>query len=323
MLHDHRRWGIGVEGDPAGEHLVEDYAQGVDVAAGIHRVALALLRGHVLGCAQEGPGAGDVRGGLHHPGDAEVGEEGAFVLGQEDVQGLHVPVHHPVSVGVVQGQGHLGDDARCPSWVHRPAQFLPQGAAGDVLHDDVGQATLFAVGVDREYIGVVQPGDGPGLSLEALAEALVVGVEGGQDLDGHVAVQGGVVALVDGGHAATAQFLQDPVPADLLAHGLSHGLPPCRVVGSLPNLFRVWCAALKASPMVRAGSEISGRRSTLPALLLAHHDTFPDSRRLHRHRQTPESLRKRYCRREGLHTSRFSLLRECTSLTCDPLTRGQ
>jgi hypothetical protein len=86
----------------AGQQLVEDRAQGVDVRAG-GDLALAhrLLGAHIVRCTER-------HAGLGHPGpaglaggerDAEVGHERLAVV-EQDVLGLDVVVDHPVPVGV-------------------------------------------------------------------------------------------------------------------------------------------------------------------------------------------------------------------------------
>jgi hypothetical protein len=64
---------------------------------------------------------------------------------------------------------------------------------------------------------MVQTGDGPRLADETLVEARLIGVEGGQHFDRHVAVEAGLVGFEDGRHAARADLLDDAVLAQRLA----------------------------------------------------------------------------------------------------------
>ncbi|GBC79803.1 hypothetical protein HRbin09_01029 [bacterium HR09] len=70
-------FGLGAsrEGERAGEHLEEEQAQGVNVAAGIHLFSPGLLRGEVLQGANQGPGAGKPApvGQACYPKIADVG----------------------------------------------------------------------------------------------------------------------------------------------------------------------------------------------------------------------------------------------------------
>jgi len=72
VLANHFPGGGSLERPNAGQHLVEDTAQGVDVGAGIHRTSLGLLWGHVIGGTQDHAGSSHV-GQLGGPGDTEVG----------------------------------------------------------------------------------------------------------------------------------------------------------------------------------------------------------------------------------------------------------
>ena len=58
VLTEHRQRRFGGEGQLTGEHLVEHDAHGVDVGANVRSDALGLLRGHVVGRAHDGSGAG-------------------------------------------------------------------------------------------------------------------------------------------------------------------------------------------------------------------------------------------------------------------------
>ena len=60
-----------------------------------------------------------------------------------------------------------------------------------------GMAALDAEGVDGDDVRVLEPGDDLGLAAEALGEALVLEELARQDLQGHVAVEAGLVGLVD------------------------------------------------------------------------------------------------------------------------------
>jgi len=69
---------------------------------------------------------------------------------------------------------------------------------------------------DGQDVGVHEPGDGLGLLLEPRAEVLLVDEVGRQDLDRHMAAQGGLHSLVDERHAALPDPLHDLVGAEAL-----------------------------------------------------------------------------------------------------------
>ncbi len=63
---------------------------------------------------------------------------------------------------------------------------------------------------------MVEVGRHLGLALEALDKGGVPQQVGGQDLEGHGAIQGGVHGLVDGGKAAPPHLFNDLVFAQFL-----------------------------------------------------------------------------------------------------------
>ena len=97
----------------AGQHLVDDAGEAVDVARHSDLgLAGRLLGAHVLGRAEREPGererlafgrSADVR-------NAEVSEQ-RVTVGEEDVLRLHVAVHEPVAVRVVERGADLVRDA--------------------------------------------------------------------------------------------------------------------------------------------------------------------------------------------------------------------
>ena len=84
----------------------------------------------------------------------------------------------------------------------------------DELHHEEIETVLVADVVQHADVGVVEPRDGDGLALEALAEALVFGQPGRNHLDGDHAVEAGVAAAIDLAHAADAEERQDFVGAE-------------------------------------------------------------------------------------------------------------
>jgi hypothetical protein len=109
---------VPLDGRGAGEELVEEYAEGIDIGAGVDvdGVGLGLLGAHVLGGADELSVLGEegllrqtVVDGL---GDAEVDDlGGGFAVvgeGDEDVGGFEVAVNDALVVGVLDGlaDGH-------------------------------------------------------------------------------------------------------------------------------------------------------------------------------------------------------------------------
>ena len=145
-------------------------------------------------------------------GDAEVGDEGRAVGGEEQVLGLDVAVHHAVPVGVLQGARRLGRDPE--RRVHRQLPLAPQTVAERLsLHEGHGEPELsrrLARVVDGEDVGMLEPGGEPDLPLEALG-AERGGEIGMEDLERHGPVVPEVVGEEDGGHPTAAELTLEAV----------------------------------------------------------------------------------------------------------------
>ncbi len=73
----------------------------------------------------------------------------------------------------------------------------------------------------------MQPGNGPGLSLKACLERVVLAQRGGQDLECHDAIQAFLARLIDVGHAAPGHLCYETVTAQDLS-GQIHTCPLIR-----------------------------------------------------------------------------------------------
>src|SRR2546427_9437797 len=102
------------------------------------------------------------------------------------------------------------------------AQALCEGPAFDELQDQVGDSVLLPEVEYVEDVRVLEPGNRPRLLLETLAVHLVLGEEVWQDLDRDVAIQGGVMGLVDGCHPAAPDASHDAVLAEGEPRGQAH-----------------------------------------------------------------------------------------------------
>jgi len=161
MLVDDRPGGLGLEGDPTGQHLVQDHAQGVDVGAMVNGLALGLFRGHVLWSPNDGHGL-DPLGALKSFSDAKVRQHRAPILLQQNVRGLDVAVNNPISVGIVQRRAHLvhyrQDEIRRQWLTRRGFQTIFQGSAIYKFHGDIMVAMLLASIVHMNDVRMVQSG---------------------------------------------------------------------------------------------------------------------------------------------------------------------
>ena len=206
----------------AGQHLVHHARQRVEIGARVEVAGAARLLGtHVRRRADDDAGAGELRRlRVGRPRDPEVRHQRAAVRREQDVLRLHVPVDHPVLVGVVQAARHVARDAErvFPRKRTHPAQPLPQRLALDVRHGEPedriagrGGGDLARV-VDRDHMRMLQPG-----GEHDLAEEPVAAERGRQLRAQHLERDRAVVAEVprepDGGHATVPELALDGVAA--------------------------------------------------------------------------------------------------------------
>ena len=110
----------------------------------------------------------------------------------------------------------LADVVGGPQHVHRPGaldDLLEVGAVHE-LHDQEVQLLVLVDVVGADDVGMVEGGDGAGLAVEAFQRGGVVGLGGGQHLDGHPAAHQLVLAEVNAAHAAGAEAFEHLVAAD-------------------------------------------------------------------------------------------------------------
>ena len=108
MLADDRDGVVARERRLAGEHLVEQRSERVEVAPRPGGFAQRLL-GREIGDRADQSAAAHSRAGLGG-GQAEVAEPGAAVVVDPDVRRLQVAVHDPARVRVLEGAGDVSGD---------------------------------------------------------------------------------------------------------------------------------------------------------------------------------------------------------------------
>ncbi len=212
MLHDgtnQARLAFSLERSPPGHHFIEHRSEGKNVRAAVRFLPLELLGGHVLKRAEDGAfrGQGSLLSGQRRVTGTrtslcEFGEAGIQELrprlGEHDVAGLEIPMHHTLPVGFVQRIRNF--DGVAKRLVERQCAFLQavrQSLAFDVLHHHEVDAVLAADVVERADVRMIQTGDGTGLALESLFEPGVIGEVRRKNLDGNRAVESSVFRFVD------------------------------------------------------------------------------------------------------------------------------
>jgi hypothetical protein len=207
----------------AGEQLEQDDAEAVDVGRGRDRRAEDLLGRRVLG-RQRPAGllrelglVGDAL--VEQLGDAEVEQAHLGVLGDEDVAGLEVAMHHQVGVRMPDRARDLQEQAQPPGQVELAA--LAPAVDALALHQ-LDREIGLAVG---RQPGVVEPGDvrmvqgGQDLALarQPLGQPGPAPVAVGQLQRDLAALQHvGALGQPHGRHAAFAEQAQQPVGTDPL-----------------------------------------------------------------------------------------------------------
>ena len=152
VLERDRHRAVAVERHAAGEQLVEDDADRVEVGALADRVALRLLGREVLRGAHDRPGLRHVR--RAGAGDAEVGDLRAALVVDDDVVRLEVAVDDPALVREAGGAQdlHVRSIARSgSSGASRWTTSLSEPPS-QVLHRDVVGAVPLAAVVDRDDV---------------------------------------------------------------------------------------------------------------------------------------------------------------------------
>ncbi len=266
---------ITTERRRAGDHLVEDRAEGEDIGAVVDGLTANLLGRHVAQRAHGHTGLGQGRDrrcrprvqrlGRRQLGDAEIQDLGPPVALQEQVLGLEIAVHDAAGVG---GGQRLGDgDANLDGLARgegSAAQTLAKGLPIEELRHDVRLAVGGPDVVDADDVGVRQLARGLGFDLEA-AQTLRIGRQARrQRLDRHVAPEPGVARAVHLSHAAGAEEAEHFVGAEPGSGGNAHSAyspPTGRVRSALRSRFDTI-----TSPPVPAAAAFCGKPLT-PAML--------------------------------------------------------
>ncbi len=216
------------EGQPTGEHLVEDDPCAVEVGAAIDGHAGGLLGAHVRRRPEDHAHLGQRSGvaGLDHLRDAKVDEfEPWPVLGlaDEDVVGFEIAVHDAAAVRMRHGLQHGLQMAQRNLGGQGPIEHIGEFLAPQALHHQVGDGDLQGLQLGRPDVVhlhdacMLEARHGTGLSLEAGAHLRLGHERRLEHLDRDRSVQAEVVSFE---HQRHPTFAQHSIHAVALAqHG--------------------------------------------------------------------------------------------------------
>ncbi len=220
-LHHEVEERVGLEGGPPGEDLVEERAEAVDVGVGADPVELpvGLLRCHVGGRPDQGPGLGQAFGTGEALGEPEVGDPRPSGPVDQHVGRLDVAVDDPLLVRVGQGVDDRQEDLDAGvRRGRRPLEPHVERDAVDVLHRVVEGVAVAPGGVDLDDVRVAEAAADLDLSLEP-GQARRVGLApAGEDLERDDAVHRRIEGPEDDAHPAPADLVQDAEGADPFRH---------------------------------------------------------------------------------------------------------
>ena len=180
----------GPGGEVAGEHLVDDEAEGEDIGAE-GGFAHGLLGGDVA----EGAGAGADPGAVGEFGDAEVGEAKVVVGEEDEVLGFDVAVHDALLVDVRGGLDGLVREVEEGGEGHAPLHAIGEGFQTEGIGDDEVGADVIGI-FDADDVGGVELGADADLLAEGFEEG-VVGEVGMGDFQGDADAFDGVEGAID------------------------------------------------------------------------------------------------------------------------------
>ena len=191
----------------AGQALVEEAAEGVDIRVVVDRLAADLF-GRRIADRPDELSRTEVPIGKRRPGHAEVGKERplfVLVLVQQDIGRLDVTVDEPVCVGSIERGRELRDE-RDGSRRFEAALFAQQ--ACQVTE---GPPLVFTYLVDGKDASVNHRRRQPRLAFVALLPAVSLVRVGRDQLEGDRLVAAGAGGAVDHGRGAPAEHLPDRV----------------------------------------------------------------------------------------------------------------
>ncbi len=204
--------GPGTAREVAGEHFVKHDAQAVNVRPVVHGAAAQLLRRGVFrrakGGSREGAAGGVRMAGFSAEefGQAEVGDAHPAGGVHEDIAGLDVAVHKPLTVGILQRVADLPDDLQGLGHGQITAPDQPaEIRSGDMFHDNKQMPGFRPPEVMQAHdIRMTQPRQSPGLALKPRRHLLPLRQHGGQEFNGDIPPQPRMHRVIHRAHGSAS-----------------------------------------------------------------------------------------------------------------------
>ena len=204
------------------EALVEHAAERVDIRPPVDLLTGDLLGSDVVDGAQQVAVVADsglLGDPLREPEVRQVDVVGAVrarARVEQHVGGLHVAMHEAARMGRIQRDRDLREDADRVRRVQAAAlQALLQVTPLDVAHGDEEEALGRPGLVDRDDVRMVDRCGQLRLAQEAVAERLVLGEAGSEQLERNPPLEPQILGQVDDAHPAEAQQRLDPIAGEL------------------------------------------------------------------------------------------------------------
>ena len=213
FIHDFH--GVGaIVGHVTTDQFEHHDAEGVDISAGCDALKPhGLFWRHIVRSSEGDASLGELLLRALQAGEAEVEDLrdlfAVLIVDEEDILGLEIAVDDAALVGLSQGAGDASRDIDDALERELAAHLLGDGEPIKVLHRHVEDAGVFIDAAVEEHddISVIHPGDGFGLTQEAIADDRVGHVVVFEDLKGNSSPDGFLDGPVDIGHTALTMDL--------------------------------------------------------------------------------------------------------------------
>ena len=144
-------------------------------------------------------------------------------LGQHDVAGFQIAMHHAAAVRFVECVGDL--HAVLQSLIERQGTLfktLGEGFAFDAFHDEIGDAILMTDVMQHANMRMIQARNGFRFTLETLVANRIGGKLRGKNLDGDGTFEARIAGAIDFTHTAGTERPDNFIGAKMSAWSKGH-----------------------------------------------------------------------------------------------------